>query len=95
MYLDSSRVRWLEDNGLNVAVEKGLVMPELQLSSDDNITRGLMKNLEGRLLTLIEATTSDKTQREALKSLVRQNIWEWRAMFKRIQAPQTMEETEE
>lgn len=34
------------------------------------------KLLEGRLLTVIEATFSDPVQRKAVKDLVRNSIWE-------------------
>ena len=33
------------------------------------------KNLEGRLLTLVEAITEDKEKREAVKSLVKSELW--------------------
>lgn len=35
------------------------------------------KYLEGKLLTIIEASTEDKTKREALKSIVKSTLWEW------------------
>lgn len=34
-------------------------------------------NLEGRMLTLIEASIQDVEQRRALKDIVRQTIWNW------------------
>lgn len=34
-------------------------------------------NLEGRMLTLIEASIQDVEQRKALKDIVRQTIWNW------------------
>lgn len=36
-----------------------------------------ISQLEGKILTLIDATAADPTQRKALKDLIRQNIWEW------------------
>ena len=33
-------------------------------------------HLEGRLLTIVEASVVDKTQQDAMKSLVRQAIWD-------------------
>lgn len=35
----------------------------------------LIKKLEGRLLTLCDATFTNKEQRESFKSIVRDNIW--------------------
>lgn len=34
-------------------------------------------SLEGKLLTLIEASTPDPEQRKSLKDIVRQTIWGW------------------
>lgn len=34
-------------------------------------------NLEGRMLTLIEASIQDVEQRKALKDIFRQTIWNW------------------
>ena len=36
-----------------------------------------ISQLEGKLLTLVDATSGDATQRKALKDLVRQTIWDW------------------
>jgi hypothetical protein len=36
---------------------------------------GLKKTLEGRVLTIAEASTQDPEQRASLKSLVREAIW--------------------
>lgn len=33
--------------------------------------------LEGKILTLIEASTADAEQRKALKDVFRQEIWNW------------------
>jgi predicted kinase len=34
-----------------------------------------IRHLEGKILTLVDATYSDKTQREAVKCLFRQMVW--------------------
>jgi len=34
------------------------------------------KNLEGRILTIVDSSFTDKTQREAVKSLVRNALWD-------------------
>lgn len=34
-----------------------------------------LRNLEGKLLTILDASFSDPTQRKAVKDLVRQSIW--------------------
>lgn len=44
------------------------------LISHDNLFE-FMKKLEGKLLTIVEASYSDKEQRESVKSLVRENLW--------------------
>lgn len=36
-----------------------------------------IQNLEGLLLTLVEAAFNDKTQREAMKSVLRSDLWQW------------------
>ena len=33
--------------------------------------------LEGRVLTLVDATFGDPEQRKAFKDVIRQTIWEW------------------
>ena len=33
--------------------------------------------LEGRLLTVIDASIGDPEQRKALKDIIRQNVWSW------------------
>ncbi len=38
---------------------------------------GHIGNLEGKMLTLIEASIQDLEQRKALKDIVRQTIWTW------------------
>jgi len=40
----------------------------------DNL-RGIVKNIEGKILTLIDASINDKEQREAVKSIARQSLW--------------------
>lgn len=34
-------------------------------------------SLEGKMLTLVEASISDPEQRKSLKDIVRQTIWNW------------------
>jgi hypothetical protein len=46
-------------------------MPESKVK--DILSEVVARQLVGELLTLIDATTSDKAQREAIKSLVRQS----------------------
>lgn len=36
-----------------------------------------ISNLEGRMLTLVDAAIQDPEQRRALKDLVRSDIWMW------------------
>ncbi len=36
-----------------------------------------ISNLEGKMLTLIEASIQDVEQRRALKDIVRQTVWNW------------------
>ena len=36
-----------------------------------------ISNLEGKLLTFIDATVLDKEQRKAQKDIIRQMLWEW------------------
>lgn len=36
----------------------------------------ILKSVEGRILTLIEASTDDMEKRDSLKSLVRQMVWQ-------------------
>ena len=36
-----------------------------------------ISHLEGRMLTLVDASISDPEQRKALKDLFRQDIWTW------------------
>jgi len=36
-----------------------------------------IRRIEGQMLTIIDASFTDKEQREAVKSLVRSNIWDW------------------
>jgi len=45
--------------------------------SKGDISFNAVKSLEGQLLTLIEATHADETQRESLKSIIRTTIWNW------------------
>lgn len=35
-------------------------------------------DLEGKLLTIVDASFSDAQQRKAVKDLVRQRMWDWR-----------------
>lgn len=42
-----------------------------------HIEAGSIRHLEGMVLTLVEAVTADHTQREAIKSLARQTVWNW------------------
>lgn len=34
-------------------------------------------NLEGKILTLIDASIADKEQKQAMKDMARQIIWDW------------------
>lgn len=36
-----------------------------------------IRNLEGRVLTFIEATCTDREQRESQKSMMRNLLWSW------------------
>jgi len=53
-----------------------------QISKDHDV-----KMLVGRLLTYIDATYTDKEQREAQKSLVRVLVYEWYNQIAREQDP--------
>lgn len=57
---------------------------DVKLSSDDNDTNSQMRDLEGRLLTIVDATQQDIEQRAAIKSLVRKEIWSWREYLEKI-----------
>ena len=41
------------------------------------ITEESLKTLEGQLLTQLEASIGEHTQREALKSIARRMLWSW------------------
>jgi len=45
--------------------------------SKGDLSFSAVKSLEGQLLTLIEATHADETQRESLKSIIRTTVWNW------------------
>ena len=49
---------------------------ELSFEFVFNNLRGHRKNLEGKILTIIDASISDHEQRKAMKDLVRKSIWE-------------------
>ena len=49
-------------------IEKNFLLPETYLSE-------IIKSIEGMVLTIIDSSLSDKQQREATKSIVRQMIW--------------------
>ena len=36
-----------------------------------------VRQLEGKMLTIVEAALSDPEQRKAVKDIVRQEIWDW------------------
>lgn len=42
-----------------------------------------LSHLEGELLTVIDASFADKTQREAIKSLIRNTVWKFNARKER------------
>ena len=65
-------------------VKKGQVMskkPEVaeQMNEDTSYSdhRRATKEIEGKLLTIIDATFNDKEQRNAQKSIIRNTIWDW------------------
>ena len=41
-----------------------------------NYVKEIFSHIEGRLLTIVDASIFDKEQRNAIKSLVRQAVWE-------------------
>ena len=41
------------------------------------IPRDTLRTLEGKLLTQVDASVPEHTQREALKSVVRNIVWDW------------------
>jgi hypothetical protein len=41
------------------------------------LTYDEIQRVEGRILTIVDASFPDKEQREAVKSLVRTSIWHW------------------
>lgn len=43
----------------------------------DFIHGGYIGILEGEILTIIDATTQDQKQKEAIKSITRKAIWNW------------------
>lgn len=47
-----------------------------------------ISNLEGRVLTQIDAISADETQRKALKDIFRSLIWDW--AFQRMPAKEGM-----
>ena len=46
----------------------------------------MIKNIEGVMLTIIDASCPDKEQREAVKSLVRNGIWKERERLSTMSA---------
>jgi|SRR6185312_5933327 len=58
---------------------------EVEENGDRRVSDGLdtvmsiedINNLQGRLLTLVEAFITDPEQRKAAKDLVKQNTWSW------------------
>lgn len=40
-----------------------------------------LQNLEGKLLTIIDASFSDEIQRKAVKDLISQVVWKWQWEF--------------
>ena len=65
---------WFDEDGNVVSAENH---PFDTFTEPSLIDGAKMRNLEGKLLTIIDATFQDKYQREAHKSLVRNEIWNW------------------
>ena len=65
---------WLDEDGKVISGENH---PFDTFSEPSLISSKELRNIEGRLLTIIDATFQDKFQREAQKSIVRKEIWEW------------------
>lgn len=73
----------------NVMLNVKSVLPEFGGKEDqlDRVERGQnyyallqyeeIRRLEGQMLTIVDASFTDKEQREAVKSIVRNNIWSW------------------
>jgi hypothetical protein len=40
-----------------------------------------VSNLEGQILTIIDASFTDQEQRKAVKDLVKQTVWRWQWQF--------------
>lgn len=47
----------------------------LYLINEGHLT-SILSNIQGKFLTLIEASTDDREKRESLKSLARQVVWQ-------------------
>lgn len=41
------------------------------------VTDHLIRCLEGKILTIADATTGDATQRKAIKDLLKRELWDW------------------
>lgn len=52
-------------------------MKSPNMDFDMNCSTVNVRNLEGKMLTQIEASFSDPTQREAMKDIFRSMLWDW------------------
>ena len=65
---------WFDEKGKAISGENN---PFDTFNEPSLINSTRMRNLEGRLLTIIDATFQDEFQRKAQKSIVSKEIWEW------------------
>jgi hypothetical protein len=79
-----------EDTGVDFVKPIGLVFdhgdggnihmsdsPAVHVAANPIISTVEVSNLEGRLLTLVDAAFSDIEQRKAFKSVIRETVWRW------------------
>ena len=57
------------------------------ITKQSRIFHAIVGQVEGRILTIVEASYQDIEQREAVKSLVRNAIWDWARKTDRVVFP--------
>lgn len=66
-----------KDNGSDEPVNKELVEKKLNAYNKFGFLNAQSSHLEGKMLTIIDASYSDREQRDAIKSLVKKEIRNW------------------
>jgi len=73
VYADEGTYETLEFENTNVPMLTGEDYPRYLIVG--SYINHIFSRLEGKLLTVVEAISDDKEKREAIKSLVRNEIW--------------------